>query len=78
MTVLVNTLRDTNVVDPHVLELRLQAALEEAAPPPQEAKAPNTVTCIKCRQQVPAASTTMTGDGPMCDRCPTTGQPARR
>jgi hypothetical protein len=72
MTVLVNTLRDTNVVDPHVLELRLQAAVDEATEQQkqQATKAATTVTCIKCRQQVPAASTTMTGDGPMCDRCP--------
>ena len=68
LTVLVNTLRDTNVVDAHVLEVRLEAALEETAAAKQVQA--QLVTCIKCRQQVPAVSTTMTEDGPMCDRCP--------
>ena len=85
MTVLVNTLRDTNVIDPRLLDARLEAALEEATAPPEPAKpaAPKhaaagpmaapisaPVTCLRCRQQVPASSTNMTADGPVCDHCP--------
>jgi len=29
------------------------------------------LTCIRCRHEVPASSTLMTMDGPMCERCPT-------
>jgi hypothetical protein len=84
LTVLVNTSRDTNVIDPRLLDARLEAAMEEAtAPPPtppplgrfvaaqQQAQATiPPVTCIRCCRQVPAASTTMTADGPACDRPP--------
>ncbi|MBA2544499.1 MAG: hypothetical protein H0V17_32955 [Deltaproteobacteria bacterium] len=28
------------------------------------------LTCIRCRNQVPASSTLMSQDGPMCERCP--------
>ncbi len=28
------------------------------------------LTCVRCRNQVAASSTLMTGDGPMCERCP--------
>jgi len=74
LTVLVNTLRDTNVLNPALLEARLEAALEEASPPPPPqttatAVAPRPYVCIKCRQEVAAAATTMTADGPVCDRC---------
>jgi hypothetical protein len=85
VTVLVKTLRDTNVIDPRLLDARLEAAMEEAAsaaPQPHVPGAPQAataatqaavppVTCIRCRKQVPATTTTMTADGPACDRCPT-------
>jgi hypothetical protein len=29
------------------------------------------LTCLRCRNSVPASSTLMTADGPMCERCPT-------
>ena len=70
VTVLVNTLRDTNVIDPKLLDLRLEAAMDEAMHPPEPAAVGGRgMTCIRCRQQVPASATTMTGDGPVCDRC---------
>ena len=79
VTVLVNTLRDTNVLDPKLLDARLEAALEEAsAPPPltqpqQPVAAPPVIlqplTCIRCREDVQPAHTMMTADGPICDRC---------
>lgn len=28
------------------------------------------LTCTRCRNQVPASSTLMTADGPVCERCP--------
>ncbi|MEO8705962.1 MAG: hypothetical protein ABI867_38375 [Kofleriaceae bacterium] len=78
VTVLVNTLRDTNVVDPQLLDARLEAALDEALPAPEPipaAGAPkppppvHLLVCIRCRTETPAASTTMTADGPICDSC---------
>jgi hypothetical protein len=80
LTVLVNTLRDTNVVDPRLLDARLEAALEEALPPPPaQGQAPDgqpqmrPLTCIRCREQKPASATTMTADGPVCDPCAARG-----
>lgn len=86
VTVLVNTLRDTGVVDPKLLDARLESALEEAMappPPPQTLQAAAAagparpvsppLTCIRCRETKPAAHTTMTGDGPVCDPCTARG-----
>lgn len=76
VTVLVHTLKDTDVIDDRLLDARLEAALDEAFAPPEPARvapeAPEArrLTCIKCRQNVLASTTTMTADGPMCDRCP--------
>ena len=74
VTVLTRTLKDTNVVDDRLLDARLDAAMEEAFPPPPElpARGPTVIetVCIKCRQKVVASTTTMTAEGPMCDRCP--------
>ena len=39
ITVLVNTLRDTNVIDPKLLDALLEAAFEEAAAPARRASA---------------------------------------
>lgn len=36
----------------------------------QQAAPTNRLTCVRCRNQVPANSTLMTADGPMCERCP--------
>jgi hypothetical protein len=79
LTVLTSTLKDTKVVDDKLLDARLAAAMEEAFPPPPPAQAqlPSNQTpanrmyvCLKCRQSVPARSTIMTADGPMCEKCP--------
>lgn len=77
ITVLTQTLKDTKVVDDRLLDARLQAAMEEAFPKPAPAAQPipaadRKVVCIKCRGSVPAASTVMTAEGPICDRCPPT------
>jgi hypothetical protein len=76
LTVLTQTLKDTKVVDDRVLDARLAAAMDEAFPKPAPAAQPTpaaerTYVCIKCRNTVAAGTTTMTADGPMCDRCPT-------
>ncbi|HTU57474.1 MAG TPA: hypothetical protein VMF89_03555 [Polyangiales bacterium] len=88
LTVLVKTLKDSNVVDERLLDARLEAAIEEAnATLPKLPSGPTSMnevfaqakqaapthllSCIRCRNQVPAASTVMTQDGPMCERCPT-------
>ncbi len=83
LTVVTKTLKDTGVVDEQVLEARLEAAMEEAFPPQarpptpaersaQQARelAERRVTCLTCRQSVLATTTSMTPDGPVCDRCP--------
>lgn len=76
ITVLVRTLKDTKVVDEGLLDARLDAAIEEATArdtaPVEPAKPAwdGLITCLRCRQRVPAASTVMTAEGPMCDRCP--------
>ena len=84
LTVLTKTLKDTQTVDEKLLDARLAAAMEEAFPPPtpqlspaekaaQQARelAERRYTCLKCRQSVLASTTSMTPDGPVCDRCPT-------
>lgn len=87
ITVLVQTLKDTNVVDEKLLDARLEAAMEAAVPPPvahiaspfaaggqpSAAEGSRLYTCLRCRQQVPASSTLMTADGPVCERCPSAG-----
>lgn len=72
LTVLSRTLKDTGVVDEALLDRRLEAAMEEAfpRPDPQAPHAAPRVVCLRCRQSVVASTTTMTADGPMCDRCP--------
>jgi hypothetical protein len=87
LTVLVKTLKDSNVLDERLLDARLEAAMEEAnAALPKlptgptsmnevfaqakEAAPAHQLACIRCRNHVPASSTLMTQDGPMCERCP--------
>jgi hypothetical protein len=88
LTVLVKTLKDSNVLDERLLDARLEAAMEEAnAALPKLPSGPVSMNevlaskegtpaaiklgCIRCRNQVPASSTLMTQDGPVCERCPT-------
>lgn len=88
LTVLVKTLKDSNVLDERLLDARLEAAMEEAsAQLPKQPAGPvsmnevfaqakqaaptHQLTCVRCRNHVPASSTLMTQDGPMCERCPT-------
>lgn len=88
LTVLVKTLKDSNVLDERLLDARLEAAMEEAnAQLPKQPAGPTSMNevfaqakqaapthqlaCIRCRNHVPATSTLMTQDGPMCERCPT-------
>lgn len=87
LTVLVKTLKDSNVLDERLLDARLEAAMDEAsAVLPKQPTGPTSMnevfaqakqaapthqlTCIRCRNHVPASSTLMTQDGPICERCP--------
>lgn len=83
LTVLAKTLKDTGVLDERLLDARLDAAVEEALAPPEPppsqraaptapAQPPRMLVCLRCRNRVPAPSTSMTADGPVCDRCPGT------
>jgi hypothetical protein len=86
LTVLANTLKDTGVLDERLLDARLEAAVEEALAPPEPAARPieaapaatavRRTVCLRCRNSVPASSTSMTADGPVCDRCPPTASRA--
>jgi hypothetical protein len=46
-------------------------SMNEALKQPMFAANAAALTCLRCRKQVPASSTLMTADGPMCERCPT-------
>lgn len=91
MTVLTSTLTRAGVVDAATLDAAFDAAMMAAeldAPteppatsgparqlPPELAS--TRYVCIKCRQSVPATSTSMTADGPRCDVCPDPTTPYR-
>ena len=65
--VLAAVLRDNGVVDPDILDARLEAAIENAQEEiKQEA---STVMCMKCSTMVPKASSNVTEIGVVCDRC---------
>ncbi len=73
LTVLTQQLKETRVIDEHVLDQRLEAAMEAAFPkpapaPPDIAPSKILITCLKCRQKVEAGTTLMTADGPVCER----------
>jgi hypothetical protein len=77
LTVLTKTLKDTKVLDDKLLDARLEAAMEEVFPRPEPVPAQpppgeRPYVCLRCRQTVPARTTTMTADGPVCERCPAT------
>lgn len=65
--VLAAVLRDNGVVDPDILDARLEAAIENAREEiRQEA---NSVMCMRCSTLQPKASTNVTEIGVVCDRC---------
>jgi hypothetical protein len=65
--VLAAVLRDNNVIDPEILDARLEAAIENAR---EEIKQDaNSVMCMKCSKLVPKTSSNMTELGVECDRC---------
>jgi hypothetical protein len=70
--ILIQMLAEANQVDPTVIRYRVEAALDELhAPPPVNKPASNrmpaTITCVRCRREVPPESTVMTADGARCD-----------
>jgi len=70
--ILVQMLAEANQVDATVIRYRVEAALDELhAPHPGDKTAPTampaTITCVRCRREVPPASTVMTADGARCD-----------
>ena len=67
MGVLAAVLRDNNVIDPEILDARLEAAVLNAE---EEIKHDaDNVLCVRCRQMLPRARTNMTEVGVVCDRC---------
>lgn len=67
VSVLVKMLADGGQVDDKVLRYRVEAeidALVDAAKPTMRLE-----TCSRCGSKVAAAQTSMTEDGPVCDRC---------
>lgn len=65
--VLAAMLRDQGVVDGEMLDLRLEAAMENAEEEIDHAA--NTITCPRCNRQVDRRVTVMTESGVVCDRC---------
>lgn len=65
--VLAAMLRDNGVVDPEMLDVRLEAAITNAEEEIETAA--NTVTCPRCNRQVDRRITVMTEAGVVCDRC---------
>lgn len=65
--VLAAMLRDQGVVDGDMLDLRLEAAMENAEEEIDHAA--NTITCPRCNRQVDRRITVMTEAGVVCDRC---------
>lgn len=65
--VLAAMLRDNGVVDGEMLDLRLEAAMENAEEEIDHAA--NTITCPRCNRQVDRRITVMTEAGVVCDRC---------
>lgn len=65
--VLAAVLRDNGLVDPEILDARLEAAIENTQD--EVAKAPSTVACQRCAKQVAIQRTVMTASGTICDAC---------
>ena len=70
--ILVQMLAEANQVDATVVRYRVEAALDElhaAQPADNTARTemPATTTCVRCRHEVPTASTVMTAGGACCD-----------
>lgn len=65
--VLAAVLRDNNLVDPEILDARLEAAVLNTEE--EIVATARTSTCLKCSRQVPSAQTVMTELGIVCDRC---------
>jgi len=65
--VLAAMLRDQGVVDGDMLDLRLEAAMENAEEEIDHAA--NTITCPRCNREVDRRITVMTEQGVICDRC---------
>jgi hypothetical protein len=65
--VLAAVLRDNGVVDPDILDARLEAAIENAQ---EEIKQEtDNVMCMRCSTLQPKARTNVTELGVVCDRC---------
>lgn len=65
--VLAAVLRDNNVIDPEILDARLEAAVLNAED--EIAQVTDNVLCVRCSKMVPKAQTNMTEVGVVCDRC---------
>jgi len=69
--ILVQMLAEANQLDATVIRYRVEAALDELHAPratkPASAGMPATITCVRCRREVPPATTVMTADGARCD-----------
>jgi hypothetical protein len=71
VSVLVKMLGEVGHVDGKALQYRVEAELEALAEASKPGEQP--VTCIRCRQTMRSALTSMTEEGVICDRCLATG-----
>ncbi len=68
--VLAAVLRDHKVIDPNILDYRLEAAIEEMEDATGETKpAPQLTSCASCGAHVPVTNTAVTAAGTVCDAC---------
>lgn len=70
VSVLCQVLRDHKVIDPKILDYRLEAAMEELEDGTGETKpAPQLTSCASCGAHVPVTNTVVTASGTVCDSC---------
>src|SRR5262245_57509939 len=68
--VLAAVLRDHKIIDPHILDYRLEAAMDDLEDATGETKpAPQLTSCASCGAHVPVTNTAVTAAGTVCDAC---------
>ncbi|HEY4060140.1 MAG TPA: hypothetical protein VGM39_26180 [Kofleriaceae bacterium] len=74
VTVQQQMLAEAGQLDPAKVDARVEAEIQRLRTPPprpvpvdSSAQVTSLIRCIRCKREVPANTTIMTGNGPMCD-----------